>query len=1049
MRPKILFIIAAIIVLYALCYANSPFFWQDDGVPIRKGCYVEWTGQMMTVGDDKAVVVWSDARNGKRELWTQAVDSNGIVWNDGESILIASSETANESPVLTATSDGNVIVAWVDYDYQTETGSIYAQKISAAGELMWENQVLISRDNVRGSSKERNSDEQHRCPYYPYIMDSLEMVPNNEGGAYIFWFDERNGETYEIYGMHLNGEGQPYSEEWTEGGILFTSGEGDKISPNLCQDGANGVILAYVVYNSIYGSNGVVKRITADGNIEWENDSPTGDESDYVYEISVSPFGEDAFGLAVGYSKDIYRRVAANAVNIEGEYLWDEVLPVDIEAPGSNFNQSLSRSVNTVDNDFAIVWKDDRERGKNLYAQKFNIEGDRLWGDRGERLAELNQNYICYYDLEPDNAGGIIVAWEGYYSAHRKRDIYAQHITTAGELKWDNGKPFAKSDNQNFKPALRFRGDNLFFASGDASDNTAGIHVQVYDTDYEPIFADSGEIIHTGLDGIAGSQKALKSGEYIYVVWLEGYYDPHIRVQKIDREGNPQFAENGIMITEVSSIYSWNMVSAVPHHSGGIVVAWTQRVDGHDKVFVQAINPDGERLWTDDRQYSGIRMTVTDNDYYQDRPMIYRDGESYIIVWDQTDPGEDWTYHRTIAAQKITTGSRVWGEDGVDITMPRQDEDSNQHFIQSVINGGYIIWTQDGPHKCIYVTRIDENGQTAEGWNDRGIRVTEPDPETEIRQYYPTVLIADKELLILWSEREAANIGSYSDIYGQLISEDGERLWGEHGKEIAAYNNNQRRVSAQYDEGYVYLAFIDERSESFRSNIAYQKIDLEGNLIWGEYAPFVSEKIINKRLPQLVKSGNSLLIIWLDMNMDFYRTNNLRMQLVSASTGQRFWGDEGLMVSDYYQRPGEYRLCLIDDRYAFIVWSDLRSFRSNYDGADLYAQKIDLTYNLNVDEDTLMPVEKMTLNANYPNPFNPDTNISFALARDENVNLRIYNIRGQLVKNLIDREYREQGYHSVVWNGTDNSGNTVSSGVYLYKLDSEQESRTRKMILMK
>lgn len=282
-----------------------------------------------------------------------------------------------------------------------------------------------------------------------------------------------------------------------------------------------------------------------------------------------------------------------------------------------------------------------------------------------------------------------------------------------------------------------------------------------------------------------------------------------------------------------------------------------------------------------------------------------------------------------------------------------------------------------------------------------------------------------------------------------MISEEGERLWGDNGKEIAAYNNNQTHVSAQYDEGYVYLAFIDSRIQSHKDDIAYQKIDLEGNLIWGEYAPFVTGDTVRKWSPQLVKVGNSLLITWLDLNLDFYRTMYLRMQLVSASTGQRFWGDEGLIVSDAFMGQGRYHLALMDNQNALSVWKDFRSVRSNFGGLDLYAQKIDLTYNLNVDEDTLKPVEKMTLNANYPNPFNPDTNISFSLARNELVNLRIFNIRGQLVKNLIDNEYREQGHHNAVWNGTDNNGNSVGSGVYLYRLESEKESRTRKMILMK
>ncbi|MCF7857745.1 MAG: FG-GAP-like repeat-containing protein [Candidatus Cloacimonetes bacterium] len=88
--------------------------------------------------------------------------------------------------------------------------------------------------------------------------------------------------------------------------------------------------------------------------------------------------------------------------------------------------------------------------------------------------------------------------------------------------------------------------------------------------------------------------------------------------------------------------------------------------------------------------------------------------------------------------------------------------------------------------------------------------------------------------------------------------------------------------------------------------------------------------------------------------------------------------------------------------------------------------------------------------ANYPNPFNPETTISFNITSDteRRTKLIIYNLKGQTVRKLKD-EILTQGNYSVVWNGTDDSGKNVSSGIYLYKLSSDDFVETRKMLLVK
>ncbi|MCK9334651.1 MAG: C10 family peptidase [Candidatus Cloacimonetes bacterium] len=95
------------------------------------------------------------------------------------------------------------------------------------------------------------------------------------------------------------------------------------------------------------------------------------------------------------------------------------------------------------------------------------------------------------------------------------------------------------------------------------------------------------------------------------------------------------------------------------------------------------------------------------------------------------------------------------------------------------------------------------------------------------------------------------------------------------------------------------------------------------------------------------------------------------------------------------------------------------------------------------------PLPSVTkLFGNYPNPFNPETTISFDLAEQCPVTIEVFNIKGQKVRTLVRDSYAP-GHHSVVWNGTDAKGRTVSSGVYFYRMITPTNTLIHKMLLMK
>jgi hypothetical protein len=97
--------------------------------------------------------------------------------------------------------------------------------------------------------------------------------------------------------------------------------------------------------------------------------------------------------------------------------------------------------------------------------------------------------------------------------------------------------------------------------------------------------------------------------------------------------------------------------------------------------------------------------------------------------------------------------------------------------------------------------------------------------------------------------------------------------------------------------------------------------------------------------------------------------------------------------------------------------------------------------------ETTLP-ESFELYQNYPNPFNPGTTIKYYLPEHTHVTLTVYNVTGQRVNVLLDRD-AEAGYGEVVWNGTDSRGHPVASGIYLYRLDAGNWNLTKRMMLLK
>ena len=156
---------------------------------------------------------------------------------------------------------------------------------------------------------------------------------------------------------------------------------------------------------------------------------------------------------------------------------------------------------------------------------------------------------------------------------------------------------------------------------------------------------------------------------------------------------------------------------------------------------------------------------------------------------------------------------------------------------------------------------------------------------------------------------------------------------------------------------------------------------------------------------------------------------------------------EGLWFPTMSDDQGFYHVGLPNGFFTLNCWKE-GYVNANYDNIEINDNIVELIIDLipDVEVDQILEPDINNL-SNYPNPFNPSTTIEFSIQNDSEVELYVFNIKGHKIKQLIS-EQQSAGKHSVMWNGDDESGKSVSSGVYFYMLKVNGKNRSVKKCLI-
>jgi len=509
----------------------------------------------------------------------------------------------------------------------------------------------------------------------------------------------------------------------------------------------------------------------------------------------------------------------------------------------------------------------------------------------------------------------------------------------------------------------------------------------------------------------------------VIICWQDsrnGTWD--IYAQRVDSSGYLLWGEYGIAVADGPATQDWPVMAS--DEQGGAIIAWEQ--PAASDIYAQRINSEGQKLWGDE----GVLVCGAPD--YQGWLDITEDGQGgAIMAWeDERTPGNG----ADIYAQRVDEfGNVLWRGDG----LPVCSLETNQFYPHLISHGdgGAIIGWEDGRDWAkIYLQKVDAAGNRM--WTQNGVPNCVDCITDFLGDGYSVATDMQGGVIVFW--KDFTDSRPRTDVYAGRVNSRGRIAWEPRGVPISVSPGYEGGPMVLSDSAFgAVLVWGGGRDSTF-----VQRLDSTGHKYWPEYGrPIYMD---GAAVEGLTRTGPGEYAFVLDLSLP-----DSSCGLKFDTTGAVLWDSSGVAFVGEYHGSDTY-VATADGKGGLII-----SWDSFYDGY-IYAQRI--YPNGKVGGDTTTAVEdyvesshplKFELLQNFPNPFNSMTTISFYIPIDQSdFALKILNISSQQVK-TIDLDSVKKGYHTVTWDGKDQDGRQVSSGIYFYSLTSSSNTQVRRMVLLK
>ncbi len=965
---------------------TAQILWQDE-VILRKDYLLDWDNSSAATPDGGRLVPFYEGGEGQRGVWLQKLTQTGeLAWE--HPLLVYSSTVTLSSLAIVPSSDGNYFIRWIEVGVQVT-------KVDPQGQPLWDDAVL---DVFTG-------------PMY-----GVATLPDNTGGIYTLWGKTVTGFSSNIWCQHISSSGQMLIPE---GGIELTNdvAQEDVSSVHLTSDG--GVFLSYAITTS-NSHNYRFLRLTPDYQIAWRIQI-TPDLNDHSYWVR-SILSPDATNFTIiwtqsqnGQSLSQMQRISWN-----GELLFDPAILIT-----TGTSSIYSSALLTSDNNIIMSI----HNGTNAYPinnviQKYTMMGEPLWGNG----TPVPDSVISMSALKADTTGG---AYFGFIYMINGTNSYQgtmlQHYDAGGQaLIPGAGRILVPSLTYDTAGSISMTvTDKVTCIWLDKREEKYGLYYQIRDLNGDPL---TGYLmpLREVLGGKPNLEGTIERSNDILAFWRDSRWDSASQptakhyFQIVNPDGSLDMPEDGaVLLDDVPGISS--KILPLYLENGNTLFFFIDDSGSYGLIRAQAIDPQGNVLWGPNGMV--IMDPLFDTDV--SNLMVYSEGNDVYLSWSMFSP--DVAIRTYI--QKVVDGVPQWGPTGMMISSNDPGESLSETPL--CFKDGFIclrVTTYSPLQKKLWLNHLSPDGTPSPGWTD-GITVDEV-LASNSGSYQAVSSVNQGVILIAYGYHlgEADNHFYYSAIDSQanvLISHS----------ELVNQDLDQSTLSFDTRNGFVYCLKLVNWYDYYLG-YAYNRIGQTGGQLWGFTTPqVVSEHESLSYTPSIIGLQNGACAI-------YWWTGSAAYCGYAAPDGSYLplFGDQPIFTKCKIAPIGN----LLNNEL-YLTWGDYKTAYFSYYGTEIRMQKLANTTVALDDPLVQHPVVNLSC---YPNPFNPETTISFSLPSSGKVRLDVYNLRGQLVRSLIDTRL-ETGTHSVIWNGKDYSGRDSATGVYIFKLHTDQGNTVRKAMLLK
>lgn len=532
-----------------------------------------------------------------------------------------------------------------------------------------------------------------------------------------------------------------------------------------------------------------------------------------------------------------------------------------------------------------------------------------------------------------------------------------------------------------------------------------------------------------------------------------------IYVYKVSPTGEMLWGANGIALCNDATEDYTPTVGITDQDN--VIVAWMSG----DDIKLQKILANGNLAQTEP-------MIIHTDAYRMTWPQILpQDNDTFILKYAK-DSGPFYAVLRYVYAQKYdSTLNPVWTNPATITDLGGISSWTQVFSSDNDGNGGFIMcWYEDRDNdqmRNVYIQHVLSDGTVQ--FTANGIQ---PSISTTTQHFYPVCAYDPIHEIsyVVWSETDADQ--NQRGMKVQAFDTDGNKLYGDEGYVIISLGNESPLATrANVVNGELVVIFTSAvNGSAVDSNLRAFRLNLEGDFVWENQ--FVTLKSVSSEIIHEDASAffnNQALVAWEDsrtspnslfiQNINFDGTLGEQQTpsgingIVSLEGGNGNVSDVVLTIGTHTVSPNEngvYYIELEPGTYNIIAHLDTYQDTTITDvvvtEGQITSQNITLhVITANDPSEISIPQNKIQ---NYPNPFNPNTQIQYHLATPSDVELTIYNAKGQKVCTLIN-EFKNAGDHQINWNGKNANGVEVSSGIYYCGLKSNQGTLNHKMLLIK